>query len=87
MRELGGPKAWGRYGFVDAFNPHTGWASGDVIGINVGITLVMAENLRTGDVWRAFMKAPEVQRGMKLAGFSGMDASPLPVLTGTLSGE
>jgi hypothetical protein len=89
MRELGGPRAWGRYGFVDAFNPHTGWASNDVIGINVGITLVMAENLRTGDVWRAFMRAPEVQRGMKLAGFSGMNASPVtvPVLALTGAGE
>lgn len=72
MREVGGPRAWGRYGFVDAFNPQTGWAAKDVIGINVGITLMMAENLRTGLVWRTFMRAPEVQRGMQLAGFSGM---------------
>jgi hypothetical protein len=70
MREVGGARVWGRYGFVDAFNPHTGWASPDVIGINVGITLVMAENLRSGLVWRTFMRAPEVQRGMRLAGFS-----------------
>jgi hypothetical protein len=70
MREVGGARVWGRYGFVDAFNPHTGWASPDVIGINVGITLVMAENLRTGLVWRSFMRAPEVQRGLRLAGFA-----------------
>lgn len=70
MREIGGDAVWGRYGFVDAFNPHTGWASPDVIGINVGITLVMAENLRSGLVWRAFMRAPEAQRGMRLAGFT-----------------
>ena len=42
----------------------------DVSGINVGITLVMAENLRSGMVWKYFMRAPEVVRGMKLAGFS-----------------
>ena len=60
---------WGRYGFADAFNPETGWSSSDVIGIDVGITLVMAENLRSGLVWQTFMRAPEVQRGMRLAGF------------------
>lgn len=71
MRELGGPRAWGRYGFVDAFNPQTGWASVDVIAIDVGITLIMAENLRTGMVWQNFMRAPEVVRALRLAGFSG----------------
>ena len=69
LRELGGEQAWGRYGFVDAFNPHSGWHSPDVIGINVGIVVVMAENLRTGLVWRDFMRAPEVQKAMRLAGF------------------
>jgi hypothetical protein len=69
MREVGGEALWGRYGFADAFNPQTGWVGPDVIGIDVGITLVMAENLRSGLVWNIFMRAPEVQRGMKLAGF------------------
>jgi hypothetical protein len=69
MRSLGSPKVWGRYGFADAFNPETGWVSPDVIGIDVGIMLVMAENLRSGLVWRHFMQAPEVQRGMHIAGF------------------
>jgi hypothetical protein len=80
MREIGGPRAWGRYGFVDAFNPHTGWASTEVNGINVGITLIMAENLRTGLVWRSFMRAPEVQRAMRLAGFSGSNSPEVAVL-------
>jgi len=78
MRGIGGAGTWGRYGFADAFNPHTGWASPDVIAINVGITLVMAENLRTGLVWRAFMRAPEVQRGLRLAGFQRVE--PVSVL-------
>ena len=69
MRVIGGAAVWGRYGFADAFNLETGWTSPDVIGIDVGITLVQAENLRTGLVWDTFMQAPEVQRGMKLAGF------------------
>jgi hypothetical protein len=76
MRAIGGNEAWGRYGFADAFNPETGWASPDVIGIDVGITLVMAENLRSGFVWDTFMRAPEVQRGMELAGFSPPPARP-----------
>lgn len=69
MRETGGADVWGRYGFADAFNPQTGWVSPDVIGIDVGITLVMAENLRSGLVWQSFMRAPEVRRAMALAGF------------------
>ena len=60
---------WRRYGFLDAFNPATGWYGPDVIGIDVGITLLMAENLRTGFVWRTFMANPETRRGMQLAGF------------------
>jgi hypothetical protein len=41
----------------------------DVIGIDVGITMLMVENHRTGLVWKTFMTAPEVQKGMKAAGF------------------
>jgi len=63
------PKAWGRYGFVDAFNPITDWYDSDVIGIDTGITMLMAENARTGFVWDTFMKNPEAQRGMANAGF------------------
>jgi hypothetical protein len=70
MRAVGGDRVWGRYGFADAFNPQTGWVSPDVIGIDVGITLVMAENLRSGFVWQNFMQAPEVQHALRLAGFA-----------------
>ena len=42
------PKAWCRYGFVDAFNPLTGWYDTDVIGIDTGITMLMAENCAYG---------------------------------------
>jgi hypothetical protein len=63
------PNAWCRYGFVDAFNPLTNWYDSDVIGIDTGITMLMAENARTGYVWDTFMKNPEAKRGMDLAGF------------------
>jgi len=78
MREVGGAKLWGRYGFADAFNPETGWVDSDVIGIDVVITLVMAENLRSGFAWRCFMQASEVCRGMRLAGFAPMLSAPRP---------
>ena len=63
------PKAWCRYGFVDAFNPLEDWYDTDVIGIDTGITMLMAENARTGFVWETFMKNSEAQRGMEIAGF------------------
>ncbi|MGC1619091.1 MAG: glucoamylase family protein [Candidatus Acidiferrum sp.] len=62
-------KAWGKYGFVDAFNPLTGWYDPDVLGIDLGITMLMAENHRTGFVWNTFMKNPEAQSAMQKAGF------------------
>ena len=69
MRAIGGESVWGRYGFADAFNPQTGWVSPDIIAIDVGITLIMAENLRSEFVWKHFMRAPEARRGLALAGF------------------
>jgi hypothetical protein len=62
------PAAWSKYGFVNAFNPLKNWYDSDVIGIDTGIILVMAENLRTGFVWNTFMKTAEAQRGMQRAG-------------------
>jgi hypothetical protein len=62
-------KTWGKYSFVDAFNPLVQWYDPDVLGIDLGITMVMAENHRTGIVWRTFMKNPEARTAMDLAGF------------------
>jgi hypothetical protein len=69
IREKFGKRTWKKYGFVDAFNPLTGWASSDVLGIDAGITLLMAENARTGFVWEQFGKNPEVAKALELAGF------------------
>jgi hypothetical protein len=68
--------AWSRYGFVNAFNPLTNWYDTDVIGIDTGITMVMAENARTGFVWDTFMKNPEAKRGMERAGFQSYTTEP-----------
>ena len=63
------PRRLEPYGFVNAFNPLKNWYDSDVIGIDTGITMLMAENARTGFVWETFMKNPEAQRGMERAGF------------------
>jgi hypothetical protein len=67
--------AWSQYGYVNAFNPLTKWYDTDVIGIDTGITLLMAENVRSEFVWKNFMKAPEAQRGMQRAGFHDYSAT------------
>lgn len=68
LRLAYGDRIWKRYGFVDAFNPETGWVNPDVLGIDQGITMIMAENLRSGLIHRLFMRAPEIQLGMAKAG-------------------
>jgi hypothetical protein len=69
------PQTWSCYGFVDALNPLKNWYDTDVVGIDAGITMVMAENARTGYIWKVFMENPEAQRGMQLAGFKPYKAS------------
>ena len=73
MRGAYGDTAWKRYGFVDAFNPHTGWVAPDVIGIDLGITLLMAEDARAGGVWECFMSNAEARRAIEKAGFRKND--------------
>ena len=63
------PQTWSCYGFVDALNPLKNWYDTDVVGIDAGITMVMAENARTGYIWKVFMENPEAQLGMQRAGF------------------
>jgi hypothetical protein len=68
MQEKYGRTVYGRYGFVDAFNPQSGWTDTDVIGINVGIILLSAENMRSGNVWRWFMRNREIGRALDRIG-------------------
>jgi hypothetical protein len=67
-----GDRAYGRYGFLDALHPAANWYDEDVLGIDLGISALMAENLRTGLVWSTFMKNPEATRAMKLVGFQSV---------------
>jgi hypothetical protein len=72
MKNHYGDRCWCRYGFVNAFNPLHNWFDGDVVGIDTGITMIMAENLRTGFVWETFMKNREAQKGLDKAGFKAV---------------
>ncbi|HEV8177180.1 MAG TPA: glucoamylase family protein [Gemmatimonadales bacterium] len=93
MREKHGDALFGRYGFLDAFNetfpgdqeagmaralPGRGWYDTDYLGIDQGPILVMAENYRTGLVWRYIRKHPAIIRGLRRAGFTGgwLDQAP-----------
>jgi hypothetical protein len=69
MKERFAEKVWTRYGFVDAFQPKANWFSPDTLGIDQGISVLMAENLRSGFVWHYFMKNREVKRAMELVNF------------------
>lgn len=63
------PKAWGRYGFCDALNATDGWYDPDVLGIDQGVSVLMAENLRSGLVWECLMKNTEIVAAMRACGF------------------
>lgn len=69
MQERFGDKTWGRYGFCDAFNPTTGWIDTDVLGIDQGIILLSAENLRGGKVWSWFMRNQAIPKALTLCRF------------------
>ena len=73
MYSVYGEKIYQRYGFTDAFNPNwkdrSLWVNPDVVGIDVGISLLSVSNLLSGDVWRWFMKNEYIQRSMERVGF------------------
>jgi hypothetical protein len=76
IREHFGDRVFGRYGFVDGYNPTLQWFDTDVVGIDAGITLLSAENLLTGNVWRWFMANEPASHAMELIGFSEPPRTP-----------
>lgn len=56
---------WGRYGFLDAFNPTLNWYDSDYLGIDQGPILLMIENFRTGLIWKYCMKDAVIQKGIR----------------------
>ncbi|MGC4028813.1 MAG: glucoamylase family protein [Steroidobacteraceae bacterium] len=70
MLSTWGDKVWGRYGFVDAFNPGRNWFADTYLAIDQGPIIAMIENHRTGLLWKLFMSVPEVRTGLARLGFS-----------------
>ncbi len=81
-----GEHVYGRYGFVDAFNPTLdgdqavragrivpglGWFDVDHLGIDQGPIVLMIENHRSGLVWDTMRRNPHLVRGLCRAGFRG----------------
>ncbi len=78
---------YGRYGFIDSFNPTLtdaaaplkhgrivpgiGWIDGDYLGIDQGPIVGGIENWRTGLVWKTMRRNPHIRRGLERAGFTG----------------
>ena len=73
------PRIYGKYGFTDAFNPNTGWVNRDVIGIDLGITLLSAENAKTGNVWRWFMRNIEIRKALDVVGLKKQQRLRVPL--------
>jgi hypothetical protein len=61
------PSEYQKYGLVDAFNPLTSWSSSLVLGIDLGPTLIAAENSRSNLVWNGFMQTSAAQQAVAKA--------------------
>lgn len=86
MRARYGDDLYGRYGFLDSFNPSfeydiplvtgkvvpgKGWFASDHLGIDQGPILAMIANHRDGFVWEVMKRNPHIRRGLERAGFEG----------------
>ncbi len=60
---------WGKYGFVDAFNPTLNWYDKDYLAIDQGPIVIMIQNYKNGFVWKYTMKDSIIINGLKKLGF------------------
>ncbi len=67
MKQTYGRTTYLKYGFVDAFNPLKSWTSTLVLGIDVGMTLISAENSRSNLVWNTFSQSAASQQAIAKA--------------------
>jgi hypothetical protein len=67
MKQTYGSTVYKKYGFVDAFNPLKSWTSSLVLGIDVGMTLISAENSRSNLVWNTFDQNSAAQQSIAKA--------------------
>jgi hypothetical protein len=65
-----GDRLWGEYGFYDAYDVTVDWWANSTLAIDQGPIIIMIENYRTGLLWKLFMSAPEVQKGLTKLGFT-----------------
>jgi hypothetical protein len=81
-----GGHVYGKYGFVDAFNPSfdydvplrrgkrvrgLGWFDSDHVSIDQGPIIAMIENWRSELIWTVMRKNPYIRSGLQRAGFEG----------------
>jgi hypothetical protein len=87
MHKRYGQYIYGKYGFVDAFNPSfdyanvplthgrrirgVGWVDTDYLGIDQGSILSMIENYRSELIWTVMKRNTYIRRGLERAGFEG----------------
>ena len=64
-----GDRLWGEYGFYDAYSETENWFPQRYLAIDQGPIVVMIENYRSRLLWKLFMRAPEIQHGLKRLGF------------------
>jgi hypothetical protein len=69
LKDTLGNKVWGKYGFYDAYSETENWFPQRYLAIDQGPIVVMIQNYKDGFIWDLFMKAPEVQEGLKKLGF------------------
>ncbi len=69
FNEKYGKGLWGKYGYLDSFNPTLNWFNKEYIGIDQGPLLLMIENFRSGLVWNYVMKDKIIQDGLNRLGF------------------
>jgi hypothetical protein len=86
MKRRWGRWLFGRYGFLDAFNPsftydvslvhgrvvpEVGWFDTDYLGIDQGPIVIQIENHLSELVWERMRGNPYVREGLRRAGFTG----------------
>jgi len=86
MHKRYGRYIYGKYGFVDAFNPSfdydvplrhgrrvrgQGWFDTEYLGIDQGPIISMIENYRSELIWTVMKRNEYVRTGLKRAGFEG----------------
>ena len=91
MHKRYGQYIYGKYGFVDAFNPSfdydvplkrgrrvrgVGWVASDYLGIDQGAIISMIENHRSELIWTVMKRNPYIQRGLDARGLRRRLAQP-----------